>query len=59
MGLVREPNGVDLIVGPSILTEKDKKFISVLIAEYKRTGKIPSKSSSLRLARKKRQTTKA
>ena len=44
MGLISEPKGVDLIVGPSILTEKDRKIISEIIANYKKTGKLPSKA---------------
>ena len=44
MGLIKEPKGVDLIVGPSILTDKDKKMISEIIADYKKTGKLPSKT---------------
>ena len=42
MGLIREPKGVDFIVGPSVLTEEDKKMISGIIAHYKATGKLPS-----------------
>ena len=48
MGLIKEPKGVDLIVGPSVLTDKDRQLISATIAAYKRTGKVPSKSSALR-----------
>lgn len=44
MGLIREPKGIDLIVGPSILTEQEKQTISRIIAVYKQTGKIPSKT---------------
>lgn len=36
MGLVKEPEGVDFIVGPSILTEKDRTSIRNAIATYKR-----------------------
>ena len=43
MGLIKEPNGVDLIVGPSVLTDDDRKMISQIIANYKRTGKLPNK----------------
>ncbi|MEO8108671.1 MAG: hypothetical protein ABI594_01495 [Ginsengibacter sp.] len=43
MGLIREPKGVDFIVGPSIVTNEDKKMISDIIANYKKTGKLPSK----------------
>jgi hypothetical protein len=44
MGLIREPKGVDFIVGPSVLTDKDRKMISEIIAKYKKTGKLPSKA---------------
>jgi len=43
MGLIKEPKGVDLLVGPSVLTEQDRKMISEIIANYKLTGKLPSK----------------
>ena len=43
MGLIKEPKGVDFLVGPSVLTEQDKKMISEIIANYKLTGKLPSK----------------
>jgi hypothetical protein len=43
MGLIKEPKGVDLLVGPSILTEQDRKMISEIIANYKLTGKLPTK----------------
>ena len=40
MGLIKEPMGVDLVVAPSTLTEKDRKMISEVIANYKRTNTI-------------------
>ena len=49
MGHIKEPEGVDLIVGPSILTEQDRRMISEIIANYKRTGKLPAKSIRTRL----------
>ncbi len=49
MGLIKEPKGIDLIVGPSILTEQDRNMISAIIADYKRTGKMPVKSTGTRL----------
>ncbi len=57
MGLIREPKGVDLIVGPSILTDKDRKMISEIIANYKRTGKLPSKVKKQTKLRGRRSTT--
>jgi hypothetical protein len=38
MGYIKDPEGVDLVVGPSILTEQDKVMISEIIANYKKTG---------------------
>lgn len=45
MGHIKEPPGVDFVIGPSIHTEEDRQLISQAIAEYKRTGKLPDKSS--------------
>ena len=45
MGLIKEPKGVDLLVGPSDLSEKDRKMISEIIADYKLTGKVPTKKA--------------
>ncbi len=43
MGHIKEPDGVDLVIGPSTITEKEKGLISWVIQYYKRTGKMPSK----------------
>lgn len=43
MGHIKEPDGVDLIIGPSKRTEEDKKIISEIIRFYRRTGKMPTK----------------
>lgn len=56
MGLIKEPEGVDLVVVPSILTEQDRQMISKIIADYKRTGKIPSKKGK---GKRKRRTSLA
>jgi hypothetical protein len=58
MGLIKEPKGVDLVVGPSTLTKKDRKMISEIIANYKRTGKLPSKLKKQRRLRGHRNATK-
>jgi hypothetical protein len=55
MGLIKEPKGVDLIVGPSTLTQQDRQVISEIIAIYKLTGKLPSKLVKGKL-RKRRKT---
>ncbi len=39
MGRIEEPEGVDFIVDPTPLTNKDRKRISEIIAHYKATGK--------------------
>jgi hypothetical protein len=44
MAHVREPEGVDLVVGPSILTEKDKLEISEAIARYKKSKRKTKKA---------------
>ena len=44
MGLIREPKGIDLVIEPSVLTEQDRKMISEIIADYKRTRKLPKKN---------------
>jgi hypothetical protein len=41
MGYVKEPKDVDLVVGPSILTEDIKNRIAYAIEEYRRSGKKP------------------
>jgi hypothetical protein len=41
MGHIREPKNVDLVVGPSILTEDTKKHIAQAIAHYHKTGRKP------------------
>jgi len=43
MGHIKEPKGVDLIVNPIPLSTEDREAISAIIAEFKHTGKMPSK----------------
>jgi hypothetical protein len=38
MGYIREPKNIDLVVGPSVLTEDTKNKIEQAIARYKKTG---------------------
>jgi hypothetical protein len=63
MGFIREPDGVDLLVYPSRWTEEDFAYISLVIAHYKKTGKIlktePTKSiGPIKRIRKKKNTIK-
>lgn len=58
MGLIREPKGVDLIVGPSILTEQEKEAISQIISVYKRTGKLPARAGKKKPHKRKREVSK-
>jgi hypothetical protein len=39
MGYIREPEGVDFVVEPHVLTEQDQQIMSKIIADYKATGK--------------------
>jgi len=39
MGYIKEPKNVDLVVGPSVLTNGDLLTISNAIAEYRKTRK--------------------
>lgn len=45
MGQINKLKTIDLLLGPSILTEVDKKTISKAIAQYKQTGKKPARQS--------------
>ncbi len=58
MGLIKEPKGVDLVVGPSILTNEDRQIISDIIASYKRTGKLPSKAQKRELRKRRKNSVK-
>jgi len=58
MGLIKEPKGVDLNVGPSVLTGEDRQFISAIINEYKKTCKLPSIKSSAQTGTKAKQINK-
>lgn len=50
MGLITEPEGIDLNLAPLPLSEEDRREISAIIAEFRRSGKIP------KVLRKKRGT---
>ncbi len=58
MGYVIEPKNVDLIVGPSVLTDENKKIISDAIAQYHKTGKQPISVPVALIARKTRRLNK-
>ncbi len=47
MGYIKEPKGVDLVIGPSVFNEKDRLIISEIITNYKRTGKLFSNENSI------------
>lgn len=53
MGLIKEPIGVDLVIGPSTLTDDDRKMISEAIANYKRTGNMPTKTPKTEISKQK------
>jgi len=56
MGHIKEPKGVDFIVDPTPLTEKEKKRISEIISFYKATGikKIFRKDSQSKTRRREK-----
>jgi hypothetical protein len=41
MGIIKEPAGIDLNIGPMPLTNEDRQVVSAIIAQYKATGNIP------------------
>lgn len=44
MGYIKEPKGVDWVVDPKPLTDKDRQIISEAIRYYKNTGRKPKSS---------------
>lgn len=42
MGYIKEPKGIDFIVGPTTLTENDTNMIKEAIVAYKRRRKVTS-----------------
>jgi hypothetical protein len=56
MGYIKEPQGVDFVVEPHVVTEEDRRIISEAIAYYKATGKfkkVPSPKKARRAVNKK------
>jgi hypothetical protein len=54
MGYIKEPVGVDFVVDPTPLTDKERKRISEIITYYKATGKrMPKTKSSVGTKSKK------
>jgi len=47
MGYIKEPDGVDFFVDSKPLTEKERKEISDIIAQYKLTGRKRKPSSTV------------
>ena len=50
MGYIKEPDGVDFFVDSKPLTEKERKEISDIIAQYKLTGRKRKTSSTVHKA---------
>jgi len=50
MGYIKEPDGVDFFVDSKPLTEKERKEISEIIAQYKLTGRKRKTSSTVHKA---------
>lgn len=47
MGHIKEPNGVDLNVGPMTLSAEDRQAVSAVIAQYKLTKEVPKSKSKM------------
>lgn len=61
MGYIKEPKGIDFVVDPQPLTEKDKSLISHAITYYKQTGRkkrITTKKRTITNTKKKLNTKK-
>jgi len=41
MGHIKEPEGVDLNIGPMPFSAEDRQAVSAIIAQYKSTGEMP------------------
>jgi len=42
MGYIKEPQNIDLLVAPSVLSENAKRLIDAAISQYRKTGKTPT-----------------
>ena len=58
MGYIKEPEGVDLIVGPMPFSAEDRQSVSDIIANYKSTGEIPVSTRKSKVVRRKKPTSK-
>lgn len=56
MGHIKEPIGIDLIVAPMQLSEEDREALSAVIAEYKKTGKVPKLTSKVKKVHTRKKT---
>ncbi len=53
MGYIKEPDGIDLNIGPMPLTTEDRQKISAIISQFKDSGKVVKVVQSI-IAPKKR-----
>ncbi len=54
MGIIKEPPGIDLNIGPLPLTNEDREAVSAIIARYKSTGEIPKLGRKLKSTNRKK-----
>jgi hypothetical protein len=47
MGYITEPKYIDLLVAPAVLTDEAKHAISDAIAQYRKTGQIPTSTGNV------------
>ena len=54
MGHIKEPEGVDLNIGPMPLSDEDRQVVSDIIARYKKTGEVPKSVRKIKARKKKK-----
>jgi hypothetical protein len=57
MGYIKEPEGVDLNIGPMPLSDEDRQAVSDIIARYKKTGEVPKSVRKVKARKKKKPAT--
>lgn len=55
MGYIKEPDNIDLNVGPMPLSTEDRLTVSAIIAQFKSTGEIPTVAGASKVVKTIRQ----
>ncbi len=51
MGYIKEPDNIDLNVGPMPLSTEDRLTVSAIIAQFKSTGEIPTVAGAAKVTK--------